>query len=199
MQCLRIELLPKPPRGWTLVELPVMATIMILVLAALLASHIYGLKLYALTRSKIQSTAAARALMTRMVGEIYNAENIYVASSYSSPLNPITNAGLLRQGDALQIWVSPSNYVVYFWKPADNTLRRKGGTNEEILGDSIRNSNSLPVFTLEDFAGNVLTNETGNITVGVRMEFRTTNYPATNLLDYYKYETRVSRRSQIEP
>lgn len=175
-----------------------MAGIMVIVLAALLGSHLFGLRLYSFTRSKLESASTARTLLSKLVSEVYCAQNIYVASAYSYPLSPVTNAGAIRQGNALQVWTTPSNFVVYYWNSADQTLRRVVGAQEEILGSSIANSGGNPVFTLENYAGQVLSNETGNLTVGIRLEFRATNYPSTNLMDFFKYETRVSRRAQIQ-
>ena len=191
-------------RGTTLVEAMVTAAIIVLVLAAVLVAHLYGLRLYSLNRSKLESTRSSRELISHLVGEVYAAANIYVASEYTEPFLAITNspaASPARMGNALQIWQNPTSYVCYYYVPGQGALRRKSSSSSQsdLLSDSVVNGSGTPVFSLCDYLGNVLSNETGNACVGLRLEFAATNFPSSQRMDYYKFETRISRRSQFQP
>jgi prepilin-type N-terminal cleavage/methylation domain-containing protein len=191
---------PEQPRqGMTLVEMSIVTTIMVLVLGALLASHLFGLKLYALTRGKLETIRSVRRAVSRLTEDIYSANGIYVAVGLTNRWIPMTNAGMPRLGNALQIWTTPTNYVLYYWNPADFTLRRQFGLAEEILASSILNSSNLPIFALQDCSGQALTGDEGNTIVRVRLEYRATNYPSRELMDYYKFETCVTARNQVQP
>jgi type II secretory pathway pseudopilin PulG len=188
--------------GASLPEALITMTILMMVLAAVLAGHLYGFKLYALNRSKLQSTQAARELASDLLSEVYQAVNIYVASNFSMPFPAIagTNANL-RQGNALQIWPDASNYVCYYYDPADARLkrRRSGSTNVATIGESIKAPGTNPMFSMQDYRGNILSNEVGNCSICIRVDFETTNYPSGQKMDYYKFETKIARRSLFVP
>lgn len=185
--------------GVTLVEMLISIGLIIMVLAVVLSGHLYGLRLYSLCRSKLQASQASRDMVKYLISEVYSAANVYVANSYSDPFHAITNVGALRQGNALQIWLDASNYVCYYFDADNASLHRAvmGSTNINFLGDSILVSGTNHIFTLRDYAGQILTNETGNVSVHIRLEFQGTNYPTGQKIDYNKFETTISRRSSF--
>lgn len=190
---------PRRHRAHTLTELMVSMAIVLLVMAGVLSAHVFGLKLFEVTKTKIGASDDARAAVSLMVTEIRSAKLLRVGTGSASAFSeaPIDTPQL---GNAVQIHAttSPSNFVRYYRDPADQKLKRQtsAGTSS-VVASAITNA---IVFTAEDFSGTILTNNENNRVIGLALQFCQLEYPAVsigpgNLYDFYQLRTKITRRT----
>jgi prepilin-type N-terminal cleavage/methylation domain-containing protein len=181
-------------RGFTLPEILIAMTILILVVTGILAAHVFGLKMLQTNQTKLTATEWSRNNFGKLTGEIH--------SCYQVQVGTITNgafAGLLdgeaQQGNSLIIYPTSdtNHFIVYFLNHPDQTLRRTTelpGT-AMVLAENVTNNIA---FSAHDLSGNFLTNNLNNRVIHVMLEFF---QPALFLqsAQYYKLETSVARRA----
>ena len=187
-------------RAFTLPEMMCTMAIFSLVLAGLVASQLYGLRMCQVTNPKLDSSEQARDALNHLMGDIRSARLIRIGTG---SLNSFAEFGLdqAQRGNAIQVYLSlnTNNYVRYYLDSRDNKLKRttNGTSSIEVLANAVTNSQ---VFTSEDFAGNVLTNNHANRIIGLKLEFYQIQYPKMAVgpgryYDYYQLHTRITRRT----
>jgi hypothetical protein len=199
----------RPPRtragrtsqaAFTLAELVIALTLFGLVLSGLIAGHIYGLRLLQIVNPKLQASDEARAAVARMVGDIRAARVIRIGTGTLSSFAEFAPE-IPQQGNSILVYPSldTNTYVRYFLDPLDNKLKRttNSTTAVQVMANSVSN---LMVFTSEDHAGRILTNNHDNRVIGVKLEFYQIEYPRTAIgsggyYDYYQLHTKITRRS----
>jgi hypothetical protein len=135
-----------------------------------------------------------------LVNEIRSAKIVRVGNgSYGSFTN--VAMGAAQVGNALQIYptTNTSSFIRYYWDSGDRQFKRTtdaGGTSV-VVANFI--SNNI-VFRAENHMGTVLTNNQNNRVINLKLEFFQIQYPIINigaggLFDYYKLETRITRRA----
>jgi hypothetical protein len=186
--------------AFTLPEFLTSMAIILLVIAGVLSSHIYGLRLYEFTRAKLGASDEARQAISKMMTEIREAKLLRIGTGN---LTSFTEVGLdtPQVGNAIQIYptVSTNGFVRYFWDASDSRLKRttNGASYMAVVANSV--SNQL-VFTAEDAFGKVLTNNENNRVIGVTLQFYQLEYPSTKigkggLYDFYQLRTKITRRT----
>ena len=191
----------KTARGqvaYTLVEIMVTAAIMMMVLAGIIETQYFGMQMYQITKAKLGASDQARAAISKLVDEIRSCKIVKVGAGSLGGFTQDPD-GVLEIGGALQIYATTNtnNFIRYFFDPADKKLKRttNGLGYALVIADSI--SNSI-VFSEEDFAGNVVTNQNNRV-IGVMLQFYQISYPIINigpggLFDFYQLHTRITRR-----
>jgi type II secretory pathway pseudopilin PulG len=187
--------------AFTLTELVVTMAIVLLVLAGATASHLFGARLYQITKVKLGANDDARRALSTLIEEVRSAKIVKVgtgdaASFAEMPLDTP------QQGTALQIHATTNTnvFIRYFWDPADQSLKRTTSSDAgavTVVAHYI--SNSL-VFSAEDPLGNVLSNNQNNRVIGVLLQFYQIEYPVVSIgpgqhYDYYQLRTRITRRA----
>ena len=182
-----------PRLGFTLPEILIALTVFLLVIAAVLLAHLYGLQMFRLTNTKLIVTQWSRETAENLTDQIH-------ACSSAQVVNITTNGSLgalldgeAQQGNGLLIYptADTNSYTLYFVNLADQTFRRTdqpGGTVK--LADSVTNTLA---FSAQDFSGNVLTNSQNNQVIHLTLEFY---HPPTFMehADYFKLETSMKQR-----
>jgi Prokaryotic N-terminal methylation motif len=185
--------------AFTLPEVMVTLAVTMLVMAGLLTTHLFGLRLSEFTKPKLCASDNARVAVSHLVGELRSATRIRVGQGSFSTFTEVA-MGAPQQANAIQIYptTNTSYFSRYYWDVADNKLKRitNGSTGAEVIANSV--SNQL-VFTSEDYAGHILTNTGGNRVIGVTLQFSQIEYPViligTNqFYDFYQLRTRVTQR-----
>jgi prepilin-type N-terminal cleavage/methylation domain-containing protein len=184
----------KSTSGFTITELLVAIAILSIVLAGVLFAHVYGLRMFQLTRTKLNALDDARKVMSRMTEEIRTCRTTAVGNVKAGLFEALLD-GELQQGTALMIRPSTnaSKFVIYFVNPSDQTFRRTTSTpgSAVIVAESITNA---LVFSARNHAGTVLTNNQNNRVIHANLEFyEPRSY--VQAADYYKMETSVTRRA----
>lgn len=189
-----------PARAFALPNLMVAMAIMLMVLAGITSSHLFGLRMFELTRAKLGASDEARAAISKLVEEIRSSKLVRVGNGSLAAFSE-TAVNTLQRGNALQIYPSSSTnqYIRYFWDPSDRRLKR--ATNNAATASIVANSVSNAfVFSCEDFSGKILTNNSNNRVIGLNLQFYQLQYPTVrigpgNYYDYYQLRTRITRRA----
>jgi len=174
--------------------------IIMMVLAAVICSHLLGLRMFELTKSKLGASDDARRAIGMMVSEIRSAKVVRVGSGNAGGFTPVA-AGAPHIGRAIQVYPSTSTnlWIRYFWDASDQQVKRlnSGAVVPTIVASAVTNE---MVFSAEDFRGQPLTNNMQEFVVGMNLQFYQLQYPAASsgparVFDYYQLQTRVAQRA----
>jgi hypothetical protein len=200
----------KPARGtsvagFTLGEMMIAVAVFSLVIAAMVAVQIFGLRVYTLAATKLTATQGGRETMNVIRDQIRSASQVYVGTYTNSTFTRIAN-GLSQIGNALQIsWITngivTNQCVVYYQDGSTNLLYSVSNNVPTVLASYITNN---LCFQAVDYTGtNVLTNYLNNPVIAVTLQFYQWEYPVgfvggssngVNAYDYYILRTQVTRR-----
>lgn len=185
--------------AFTLVEAMMAAGLFALVILGSLYLHLMGLKMSTVTQAKLKATHTARAALNQPRDEIRSATTLCVGLGDKNGFTNILQNGL-RQGNALQIYPTSNtnNYIRYYLDGTDKTLKRLvSGASPQTVAYYITNQVG---FAAEDYAGNVLTNDQNVRVIRMNLEFSQWEFDAVNanggsFYDYYRIQTRTTRRA----
>jgi Tfp pilus assembly protein PilW len=186
--------------AFTLVEVMLSITLLVMVLGGVMTSHLMGLRLFELAESKLGATDDARKAASLISTEVRAAKLVKVGNGNEDGFTEVA-MDTPQQGNALQLYPTTdlTQFIRYYVDSRDDTLRRmtNGGCQQSIVARSITNN---LVFTAEDWRGTVLTNNRNNRVIGLRMEFYQIQYPVYrigpgNYYDSYQLRTRITRRA----
>ena len=188
----------RPARAFTLPEIMVVMAIFSLLVAALISSQIFGLKMSRITESRLTSTDNSRKVLSRIRLEILSSKTMVVGNGDSRSFTPIAN-NTFQIGNALQIYptTDTTKYVRYYVWTNDQTFQRLTSDNPtpEVLANAVTN---LVAFQAEDYQGNISTSSQNSRTVRMLLEFYRRELQAPvgqpGAADYYRLQTRVTRR-----
>lgn len=187
-------------RAMTLVEFQIAFAIIILVIGGVISSHVFGLKFNEATRAKLSASDAARHALNKLSGDIRSAKMIDVGSGTHSSFVPVAN-GSSQKGSALRIYPSTNTntFVVYYLDSSDTKLKRatNNASSTTTVAEYLTNT---VIFTSENYAGTVLTDNQNNRVIGVNLQFYQIRYPITPIgsngyFDYYQVNTKLTRRT----
>lgn len=187
-------------RAFTLPEAMIAMSLFMVVMGGLIFSHIYGMRMFQLSRSKLGASDEARRAVSKLVDEVRSAKILRIGSGN---LNGFTNRGIseLQAGNAIQIYptTNTANFIRYYWDTADKRLKRttNGVSSVYVVANAISNN---VVFTAENHLGQVLTNNNNNRVIGLTLQFYQLQYPTIDigpggLYDFYQLRTRITRRA----
>lgn len=186
--------------AFTLTEVMVTMALFSLVIAGTIGANLFGLRLFGITKAKLGASDEAREAVSKLVTEIRGAKIVRVGNG---DLLGFTNLamGEAQMGNALQIYptTNTAEYIRYFWDADDRILKRTTDGLNTVVVVANHISNHV-VFRAEDHRGVVLTNNQNNRVINLKLEFFQLQYPIVeigpgNLFDYYKMETRITRRA----
>jgi type II secretory pathway pseudopilin PulG len=186
--------------AFTLPELMVTMVLFTFVVGGVVASHVYGLKLFQLSRSKLGASDEARRAVGLLTEEIRTAKSIKIGTGTLSGFTAIGSSSV-QMGNSIQIYPSGATnvFIRYFWDGTDKRLKRttNGLSSAYVVANAISNN---VVFAAEDHLGNVLTNSQNNRVIGLTLQFYQLQYPTVTigpggLYDFYQLRTRITRRS----
>ena len=185
-----------PDKGFTLPEILIAMTVFLLVVGGIIAANLFGLKMFQITETKLNVTTWSRETIEKITAEVHACDIVWVGNITTNGVFEGLLDGETQQGTALLIYptANTNNFTIYFVNPSDETFRQTvatpGGTNTVILADSVTNTIA---FSVQNFSGNVLTNNENNRVIHLTLEF---HQPARFMLgaDYYKLETSMTRR-----
>jgi prepilin-type N-terminal cleavage/methylation domain-containing protein len=204
---MRVPHRASPPGGraqdqgaFTLPELMVATVVTSLLLSGLITTFVFGLRLFEFVKPKLAASDNARSLIAKVADELRSANRIQIGQGDSSSFTEVA-PGALQQGNAIQLYAgtNSSSFVRYYVDATDAKLKRtvNGGINPEVMASSVSNQ---WVFTSEDYAGNVLTNNQNNRVIGIMLQFYQIEYPIVSIgpgqfYDSYQVRTRITRRT----
>jgi hypothetical protein len=185
----------------TLVELMITLGIFMFVVLGMTSLHLFGLRWNEMVKVKLSASEGARRAVSGLVTEIHGAGIVNIGSGDETGF---TNAAFntVQQGNAIEIYPVKTNselFVRYYLDAAGHQLKRLqfGAPEPTVIASSITND---IVFTAEDFAGTILSNNFNNRVIGVRLQFFQIDNPFVPIgrghyFDFYELQTRVTRRA----
>ena len=186
--------------AFTLPEMMIATAIFTIVLGAVLSCHLFGVRMFQISKAKLGASDGARHALGRMADEIRSAKVIQVGTGTLDSFVEVL-PGTLQEGNSIQVYPSTNTaqYVRYFRDPLDGALKRKSTESAACAASALSITNAV-VFTSEDYQGNVLTNNQNNRAIGVRLQFYQIAYPVVAigpgaLFDYYQMRSRITRRT----
>ena len=185
--------------AFTVAELITAMGVFSLVMVGAVYSHLFGLRLFNVTATKLSASQNARAVLNRVVDEVRSGKLIYVGNGSEAGFTNIP-ANSPQAGNALQVYpTTDTNRFVRYFLDASNQklLRLASGGSSEVIASYITNQ---IVFRAEDFLGNTLTNDQNNRTVKLTLEFYQWEFPVAQITsgsyyDYFHLQTRITRRA----
>lgn len=186
--------------AFTLPEALIAMSLFMVIMGGVVFSHMYGLKMFQLARSKLGASDEARRAVSKLVEEIRSAKIIRIGSG---GLTNFIVKGMTetQSGNAIQVYptTNTASFVRYYWDSADNRLKRttNGVSSVYVVANAISNQ---VVFTAENHLGQVLTNNNNNRVIGLTLQFYQLQYPTIDigpggLYDFYQLRTRITRRA----
>jgi hypothetical protein len=157
-------------RGYTLTDLLVSVSIFLMVIGALLSSHLFGLRLTEFSRNSIEASDGFVRQFGSLSADLSSARGIAVGNGNRSYFAAVPAGSPLR-GPALQVYPSTdtNQFVRYYWDSADRSLKRLASDGrEQTLAQCLTNQE---IFALEDYAGATLTQPSPHAVVAVRLQF----------------------------
>lgn len=186
--------------GFTLPEQFLAMTVVVMVLGGVITTHLYGLRMFELVKLKLNTADQARLALTLLNEEIRSAYLIRVGEGSA---DSFTEAAINtpQTGSAIQIYPSSdtNRFIRYFWDEETHCLKRldSGSGQVSIVAEAVSNA---VVFSAEDFAGNIQTNNYNNRVIGLTLQFYQIQYPQTpigpgGLYDFYQLKAKITRRT----
>jgi hypothetical protein len=174
--------------------------LILFVLSAIIASHLFGLRMFEITKAKLGASDEARAALANLVTEVRSAKILRVGNGNRTSFTEAAS-NRPQTGSAIQIYptADTNTFVRYFWDSTDSKLKRTATGTNSVLVVAHSITNQL-VFTSEDYAGNILTNNENNRVIGLTLQFYQLEYPSVaigpgNYFDSYQLRTKITRRT----
>ena len=181
-------------QAFTLVEMMVATGLLSLVIAGILACHLAGLRFQQLIQPELLNAQYERQTIGRLIEEVRCANSLQIGTG---SLSAFTASGPtnVQAGNALRIYTSTNTaqYIYYFYDLATATVQRVPfqGSSATIIASAVTNNT---IFTMQDFAGNALTNSQNNAVMSLLLQF----YVASawqGVADAVQVRAKVTRRN----
>jgi hypothetical protein len=158
-------------QAFTLVEMIIASGLFSLVILGILACHLTGLRYLQLIQPKLLTAKYERQTMGRLIEEVRCAYSLQVGTGSVSTFSAAGPTNV-QSGNALRIYptTNTSQYIYYFHDVASATVQRVSlqATQATIIAGAVTNNT---IFTMQDFAGNVLTNSQNNAVMSLLLQF----------------------------
>lgn len=198
MKTLRANLWPKPlraraGRAFTLPELMLALAIFLTVVACVASLPILGLKMNALSASKLKSTSSSLKVLNQVRNQVLGANLVLVGNGGSTSF-----AATGTTGNALQVYprTNLNSYLRFFYSTKTDALYEWNSTNNQLwlLAPNITNDS---VFETVDYRGNLSSTSQEHYSIRMTLQFAQLNYTIpTNSYDYYTLQTEMTPRGQ---
>ena len=190
----------KTERAFTFTETMVTMTVLLMVLAGAIGMHVFGLRLFQITQSKLGANQEARRALAKLLDEVRSGKLVRIGSGNLTNFTEVSPASN-QIGSAIEIYptTSTNNFIRYFWDAVDQRLKRttNGASAVSIVANSITNQ---AIFSSEDFRGNILTNNENNRVIGLTLQFYQIQYPIVMIgpgqyYEFYQIVSKITRRA----
>jgi hypothetical protein len=179
--------------AFTIPELLLALSIFLVCVFGIVSLQILGLKMNAISASKLKSTAASLKTLNIVRDHVLGANSVLVGNGDS---NSFTVTGTI--GNALQVYptTNSSNYLRFYLSTDDNTLYELNNTNEALTAIAPNITNEL-VFQTVDFQGNTSSSSREHYAIKMTLQFSQLDYKVPKKTsEYYTLETEMTPRTQ---
>jgi uncharacterized membrane protein len=191
-------------RGFTVAELMIASTTLVLVFGAVIAVNLWGLAMTQRSEIWLLTGDDSRKSMALLHQDVRTAYSIYVGSGN---LAGFTNVGAtnIQAGNAMLIYASTNtnSWTLYYYDSPSSTLYRTNwdgtavGDFRLVSANPVTNDNYI--FTMQDYLGNVLSNATPYPVIAVYLSFTKLQNPQIEIspgspVDFYQINSRIAPR-----
>lgn len=179
-------------RAFTIPELLLALSIFLVCVLGLVTLQILGLKMSAISASKMESTAASLKTLNAVRDQVLGANSVLVGNGDS---NSFTATG--TNGNALQVypWTN-SDYLRFYLSTEDNKLYELNSSNQSLTVIAPNITNEI-VFQTVDFQGNTSSSSREHYSIKMTLQFSQLDFKVpTNKFEYYTLETEMTPRTQ---
>ncbi len=194
--------------AFTLVEMMIGLGIFLgIFVGVMVGLQIFGMRVYTLAATKLSATGDARKSLNILRGQIRSAKTIYVGNYAGGGFSRIAN-GQPQTGNALEIYFTdtneaPASTPAIYYQASSSSENALYSVSNGVVDRIANYVTNYYVFTAEDYQANTLTNYDNNPVIRVRLQFYQWEYPigftgtnAINAYNFYRLQTRVSRRTK---
>jgi hypothetical protein len=195
---------PGRGRGFTLAEMMVALTTMVVVFGAVIAVNLWGLAMTQRSEIWLTTSDDSRKTMGMLHEDVRTAYTIYVGNGN---LSGFTNAAAtnIQAGNAMLLYASTNtnSWVLYYYDPTTNMLYRTNwdGTSVGDFREAAANpiTNDYYIFTMQDYLGNILSNATPYPVVVIYLSFTKLQNPQIDIapgspVDFYQINSKIAPR-----
>jgi type II secretory pathway pseudopilin PulG len=194
--------------GFTLVEVMIAGSVMMMVVAGVLSANFLGLRQSKLMEAKAGASDSSRRYVSQLLYDIKSAKGYDVGTMSGTNFIAITNGSF--QGPALRLFIAAistnqvidtSRYIIYWFDATQaasgngmlNRLNSTNGTSKVLLSNLV---NTL-YFTSENYLGYTQTVRTYKGVIHATLQFTQFQYPLTavgtnGLFDSYRIDCRAT-------
>ena len=180
--------------AFTMPEMMVAMAIFSLVIAAVLACHLAGLEFNEFVRPKVQNAQYARQTVSKIIEQVRCAQSIQVGAGTTNSFTPVP-ANKPQVGNAVRIFTTTNAapYIYYYQDSFASVLVMipVSSSNGQTIATCVTNT---AVFSLEDFSGNVLTNNANNAVFSMLVQMLRPSNKA-GMSDAYQIRVKTTRRT----
>ena len=186
--------------AYTLVQSLVVMAILLIVVLAVLSSHVFGLRLMEVTQTQLGASDAARRGLSGMAEELRSAKTVDVGSGNAKTFAE-PGFGQRLEGNAAQVYATADTnvYVRYFLDTNSGTLNRlaSGSQTPTVVVSGVSNATA---FALQDISGTVLSNRQAHLVLALVLQFNQLQNPKVaigknNYFTSYQYHDRFFLRA----
>jgi hypothetical protein len=146
-------------------------TIFSLVIAGMIAGHIFGLKVFQLTRSNLGAADSGQMLNALLGTDVRAAQTVKLGRGDQRSFQELSPQET-QQGNAIQLHASAdtNDFIRYYVSEADKKLVviSSDGSRNRIVSEGLLSQN---VFLAEDAAGRTLTNRQNSFVLAVNLQY----------------------------
>lgn len=181
-------------RAFTMPEMMVAMAVFSLVIAAMLACNLAGLEFNEFVWPKVQNAQYARQTLSRVIEEVRCAASIQVGTGTKTIFTPV-GINQRQVGNAMRIFptTNATPYIYFYQDTNAQTLLMipVSSSNAQTVATCVTN---ITVFSLEDFSGNVLSNNANNAVLSMLLQMLRPSNKA-GMSDAYQVRAKTTRRN----
>lgn len=179
-------------RAFTLAEMITTLAIFSLVVIAMVSLQIFGLKVNAITSSKLESTAYSLKVLDEIRDPVCEASSVSVGDG-----NRTAFSATGTSGNALQVYpTTNNNYLRFYLATNTRALYELNSTNNNLslIASNVVNQT---VFEAVNFQGNLLSGNQEHYAIEMTLQFAQLAFTVpSNTYDYYSLQTEMTPRTQ---
>jgi len=196
-----------PLRAFTLVEVMVASTILVVVVGGVIMCNLFGLAMAARQQIWLDASSDSAQAVGTLMTDIRSANTLFVGSYVSNTFTVAAN-GVQQSGNAIMIYptTNTSSWFLYYYDPVLNNLDRTNYYGPGMPGDfklvsanPITNDSTHPIFTEVDYTGTPTSNAATIASVQIYLSFTKLQDPQIviengSVVDLYQIITTVTPR-----
>jgi type II secretory pathway pseudopilin PulG len=194
-------------RAFTLIEVLVAMTTLVIIIGAVIACNLYGLAMADRQEIWMGASSDAASAVSTLMSDIRAANTLYVGTYQTNVFTAVSN-NVQQSGNALEIFPTTNStpVTIYYYDSVSNNLDRTNyygagqpGDFKLVSANPITNDNTHLIFTEVNYANVPLSNSVTVAPISIYLSFTRLQNPQIviengSLVDLYQIITTVTPR-----